>query len=124
MTSDSGSRLPDAPRADFSMPKVLHVQIRATRVEAPRLRNFTSSLPAGDDAVELIVETEQPIPIRALGPALYVGDTAVTEVTEVAPRTYRFVAPTSRGLERDAPIGLGWTGQRPTETESAFRYRL
>lgn len=125
MTSDSGERLPDLPRADFSMPKVLDIQIRATKFETPRLRNFASSLSSSDDAVEFIVTTDGPIPIRALGPALYVGETAVTEVTEVGPNTYRFVAPTREGLERDAPISLSWTGQLPTDRERAiFRYRL
>lgn len=125
MSSDAGNRLPHPPRADFSMPKVLDIQIRATKFEAPRLRNFTSSLPSSDDAVEFIVKTDGPIPGRALGPALYVGEMAVIEVTEVAPNTYRFVAPVREGLKRDAPISLSWTGQLPTNVKNAaFRYRL
>lgn len=125
MSSDSGKRLPDLPRADFSMPKVLDIQIRATQFEAPRLRNFASSLSSNDDAVEFIVKTDGPIPIRALGPVLYVGETEVTEVTEVGPNTYRFVAPARERLTQDAAISLSWTGQLPTEREhAAFRYRL
>ena len=125
MSSDAGERLPDPPRADFSLPKVLDIQIRATTFEAPRLRNFTSSLPSSGDAVEFIVKTDGPIPIRALGPALYVGETPVTEVTEIGPNTYRFVALTRKDLKQDAPIRLSWTGQPPTERKrAAFRYRL
>jgi hypothetical protein len=125
MSNDAGDRLPDLPRADFSMPKVLDIQIRPTKFEAPRLRNFTSSLPSGGDAVEFIVKTDGPIPGRALGPALYVGKTPIIEVTEIGPNTYRFVAPTREGLRRNAPISLSWTGQRPTDVKSAaFRYRL
>jgi hypothetical protein len=106
------------------MPKVVDVQIRAVEFEAPRHRNFTSSLTSGD-GVEFIVKTDGPIPGRALGPALYVGETPVTEVTEVGPNTYRFVAPSRERLTRDAAISLSWTGQRPTDVESAaFRYRL
>jgi hypothetical protein len=124
MTSDSGARRPDLPRADLSMPNVLDIQTRATTFEAPRLRNFASSLASSDDAVEFIVKTDGPIPIRALGPALYVGETPVTEVTEVGPNTYRFVAPTRDGLKQDAPISLSWTGQFPIDAESSpFRYR-
>ena len=125
MSSDGGERLPDLPRPDLSMPKVLDIQIRATKFEPPRLRNFASSLSSSDDAVEFIVKTDGPIPIRALGPVIYAGETAVTEVTEVGPNTYRFVAPTREGLRQDAPISLGWTGQRPRDAQSAaFRYRL
>jgi hypothetical protein len=125
MRSDSGERLPDTPRPDFKLPRVLDVQIRATKFEAPRLRNFTSSLPSSTDAVEFIVKTDGPIPIRALGPALYVGETVVMEVTEIGPNTYRFVAPTRKGLTLDAPISLSWTGQPPADVKGAtFRYRL
>ena len=125
MSSDTGERLPDPPRADFSMPKVIDIQIRATKFEASRLRNFTSSLSSSDDAAEFVVKTDGPIPIRALGPVLYVGETPVTEVTEVGPNTYRFVAPARRELKRDTPIHLGWTGQPITESErTAFRYQL
>jgi hypothetical protein len=106
MTSDSGERLPDAPRADFSMPNVLDIEMKATTFDAPRLRNFDSSLPSAEDAVEFIVKTDRPIPIRALGPALYVGETPVTEVTEIGPNTYRFVAPRrEHRLDGTAPYG-------------------
>src|SRR4051812_43045800 len=109
---------------DLSMPKMLDVEIRETRFEPRRLRNFASSLPGGSDAVEFIVKTDRPIPIRALGPALYIGETPVTEVTQIRPNTYRFVAPTRKDLKQDAAIRLSWTGQPPTEREStAFRYR-
>ena len=123
-SSDSGERLPDPPRADLSMPKMLDVQIRETTFEPRPLRNFASSLPSGGDAVEFIVKTDAPIPIRALGPALYVGETPVTEVTQIGPNTYRFVAPSRQTLQGDAAIRLGWTGQTPTAEQSAFRYQL
>ena len=125
MSGDAGERLPDAPRVELSMPRVLNVRLRETTFERRPTRNFASSLPSGGDAVEFVVETDGPIPIRALGPALYVGETPVTEVTEIGPNTYRFVAPTRKGLERDAAIRLSWTGEPPGEREgAAFRYRL
>jgi len=124
MSSDAGGRLPNPPRADFTLPKVVDIQMRAVKFEAPRHRNFTSSLSSGD-GVEFIVKTDGPIPGRALGPALYVGETPVTEMTEAGPNIYRFVAPSRERLTQDAPIILSWTGQRPTDSKSAaFRYRL
>jgi hypothetical protein len=125
MSNDSGERLPEPPRPDFKMPNVLDIEMRAVEFERPRHRNFTSSLPSEGEAVELIVKTDRPIPIRALGPVLYVGGTPVTEVTEIGPNTYRFVAPARESLRRDAPIRLGWTGQPPRDVEdAAFRFRL
>ena len=125
MSSDAGERMPDRQRVDFSLPTVLDVQIRATRFEPPRLNNFISALFRSGEAVEFVVRTDGPIPIRALGPALYVGETPVTEVTQVGPNTYRFVALTRQGLRQGAPIRLGWTGQGPGATrDTDFRFRL
>jgi hypothetical protein len=125
MSSDSGEQLPRPPGPNFDMPKVLDIQIRATRYEAPRPRNFVSSLPSSDEAVEFIVTTDGPIPSRALGPALYVGEAPVTEVAQIGPNTYRFVALTRKGLRPDATIRLSWTGQLPMEDDSTrFRYKL
>jgi len=88
------------------------------------LRGFVSSLRSGD-AVEFIVTTDGPIPGRAVGPALYVGDVVVTEVTTVGPNTYRFVTLALKRLKTNAPIVLSWTGQRPRDSkDAAFRYTL
>jgi hypothetical protein len=125
MSSDAGERLPEAPRSNFTLPRVLDIQIRATKFEPPRHRNFASALPAGDDAVEFIVKTDGSIPVRALGPALHVGNTVVTEATEIGPNTYRFVATTRAGLVRGAPIRLTWTGQPlGGAQDTGFRYQL
>ena len=73
MSDDSGARLRGPRQTRFRLPKVIDIEIRRTRFEAPGHRNFESSLPSRDDAVEFIVRTDLPIPVRALGPALYVG---------------------------------------------------
>jgi hypothetical protein len=113
-----------APKRHFTLPKVLDIKIRATKFEAPRHRHFVSSLRSGD-AVEFIVTTDGPIPGRAVGPALYVGDVIVTEVTTVGPNTYRFVTLALKRLKTNAPIVLSWTGQRPRDSkDAAFRYTL
>src|SRR5690242_6985754 len=113
MTSDSGARAPEPPRADLSMPGVVDIRIRRTTFTPRPLRHFASSLPASDDAIEFIVATDGPIPVRALGAALYVGGVPVTEVEEIGKNTYRFIAPERGNLARDAAIHLGWTGQPP-----------
>ena len=125
MSIDSGKRLPDPPRADFTLPNVVDIQIQATTFDPRKPRNFAPTLASSKDAVEFIVKTDGPIPIRALGPALYVGTTPVTEVTEIAENTYRFVAMTKADLKQDAEIYLGWTGKAPGgAVKTAFQYRL
>jgi len=125
MSGDPGERLPSRPRVDFALPRVVDIRIQATEFEPPRLSNFDSALSRTGDAVELVVTTDGPIPIRALGPALFIGETPVTEVTEVETNTYRFVATTREGLRDGAPISLGWTGQRSAEAkDTEFRFEL
>ncbi|WP_165067074.1 hypothetical protein [Paludisphaera rhizosphaerae] len=124
MSTDSGQRLPDPPRAETAMPNVIDVKTRTIKYEPRKPRNFKSAIAASNDAVEFVVKTDAPIPIRALGPALYVGGTCLTEVSEVGPNTYRFVAPARDALKKDAAIQLGWTGQPPASKAAAkFRYR-
>lgn len=125
MSSDAGERRADRQRVDFSLPSVLDIQIRTTRFAPPRLTNFVSALFSGGEAVEFVVRTDGPIPVRALGPALYVGETPVTEVTQVGANTYRFIAPTPQDLRQGAPISLGWSGQGPDSArDTAFRFRF
>jgi hypothetical protein len=125
MSTDSGKRVAAAPRPDFSLPKVIDIAMRPTVFHARPLRNFASSMPDSQDAVEFIVKTDSPIPARALGPALYIADVPVTEMSEIGDRTYRFVALTGREMALDAEIFLGWTGQPPgTRVPTGFRYRL
>jgi hypothetical protein len=115
--SDPGHRVPDPPRYEFVMPAVRDVRIEAAKMEGPRLRNFRSSLPVGIDTFAIVVTTEGPIPTRAEGPALFIGDAMVAEVTEVGPNTYRFVAHAPAELKRGAPIRLGWTGEGPADRD-------
>lgn len=122
MTTDEGGRLPDPPGHGFVLPNILKVEIRAIHFEAPKHRNFSSALRDSRDAVEFVVDTDGPIPVRSLGPVLYVGEVPIMEVSEVGPNRYRFVAMTRKNLKEDTTIRLGWTGQPPAERRE-FRYR-
>jgi hypothetical protein len=124
MTGDSGRRVPGRRGLPFRLPRVLEIEVRKSEVGPKELRNFKSALVLRDDAVDIVVRTDRPIPSRALGPALFVGSTALTEVDEVAPNTYRFTNFGHQELSEDAEIRLGWTGQAPVEApRSKFRYR-
>lgn len=116
--TDPGHRLPEPPPFEYVMPAMRDVQISAVKAEPRALRNFATALPSGGETFAFVVTTEKPIPVRALGPVLYVGQTALTEVTEVGPQTYRFLAHRPQDLERGTPIHLGWSGQKLTESEA------
>ena len=124
MIGDAGDRLPEPPRIEFVMPRMVDVQVQPTKLEPRAPRNFTSAVPGGGEGFAFTVRTDGPIPIRALGPTLYVGGVAVTEVTQIGPNTYRFVAPAQPELKRGATIHLGWTGQPAASGEGAeFRFQ-
>lgn len=110
MTSDPGAReRRRRPRLD--LPRPLSVTARLTRFEPPERRNFESSLPQLPRTVEFLVETDAPIPVRALSPVLYVGDVPVTEVVADDDTHYRFIALQPTSLRRGEPVTLGWSGQ-------------
>ena len=75
-----------------------------------------------DAAIEFTVTTDGPFPVRALGPALYVGQTAVIESEQVEGERYRFLAFEPDALEEGAPIALGWSARSTDRRETRFRF--
>src|SRR5215211_2756304 len=114
MTSDPGAS-DRGPKPNYDLPRVISVAAHSTRFEPPTRRNFTSELPVLESTVEFLVETEAPIPIRALAPVIYVGETAVTEVFADDDTHYRFVAMRPEELRVGEPVTLGWSGARAEE---------
>lgn len=110
MTSDPGAA-ERRRRPRFDLPRPLSVTARLTRFEPQERRNFESSLPRLPRTVEFLVETDAPIPVRALSPVLYVGDVAVTEVVADDDTHYRFIALQPASLRQGEPVTLGWSGQ-------------
>ena len=125
MPNDSTSREPAAPRPNWQLPKVRNIQIRRVPYLPKRRRNFQSALSDYKEALEFLVETDGPIPTRALGPALYVGDMPVTEGQVIKENVYRFIAFEIAKLPLDAPITLGWAGGGDKSIQTTrFRFRL
>ena len=123
MSSDQGHEEPRAPRPDLALPRIVSTSSRLIRFE-PTRRNFPSALSEVGETVEIAVVTDAPIPIRALGPVLYVGDIPFTEVQADDDTHYRFVAVRPGGLLDGAPITLAWSGNPLTqrvETDQTFQ---
>ena len=118
MTTDPGEFERPGRGPGFELPDVVSVRIRRVRHERPARRNFRSALPAVDNAVEVLVETTAPIPIRALGPVLWVGDTPLTEATADDETHYRFLGLQPHRLTANAPLRLGWSGQPPADSRA------
>ena len=123
MFTDASQKLPDPSVPNLELPEVLDIQIRRIPFKAPKLRNFESKLSKYTEAVEFLVRTGGPIPVRALGPALYIGDVPVIDETKVEDTLYRFLAFEIDALEPGAPISWGWM-KDPKELwkSTGFRY--
>jgi hypothetical protein len=101
------------------------MRIQRIPFQAPRLENFTSRLAQYAEAIEFIVELDGPIPTRALGPALYIGDIEVHESERLNDTTWRFLAFDSDRLQIGAPISWGWMADPPQlRIPTQFRYEV
>ena len=127
MPNDSSSPLPAGPRPDWRLPSVVDIKIRRVRFEPHKHKHFKSALARFKKAVEFRVTTSGPVPARALGPALFVGDTEVAESELVGndATTLRFLSFFPKTLRAGAPISWGWMGSGRKERQTtSFRYDL
>src|SRR5947208_2146743 len=113
MANDSGTpqHLPHFVNLS-KLPEVVSLEIRRRHFDRPRRVTKKGIDHFVREAVEFEVRVSEAFPIRALGPALWVGDEALTSA-EVEGLTYHFFAFEPDKLEPDAPISLGWSS--PTE---------
>ena len=122
--SDSQRPEPREPeRAIDFLPEILAVESALRTYRKPRFRTRASELVEVDKAVEITVETAEPIPERALGPVLRIGRIEVTESERVGDNRYRFYAYDFDKLKAGTPIRLGWLGQ-PRPRDTGFRFTL
>lgn len=125
MSTDAGS--PIAPRSPFKLrlPTILKLTIRRIRYQAPELRYFKSSLSRYDEAIEFIVETDQAVPTRAYGPALFIGNVEVNNSELIAENTWRFLHFEPKTLKPGAPISWGWMKDpKKRRIRTDFRYEV
>jgi hypothetical protein len=118
MSSDAGS--PIAPRkpSAVDLPRIRELRIRRIPFEPPKLEHFKSSLARHKEAVEFIVETEGEVPVRAYGPALFVGDVEVNQSERMGKTTWRLLAFEPERLKSGAPISWGWMKDPPAARQA------
>jgi hypothetical protein len=76
------------------------------------------------DVIEIDVETDADFAIAGTGPALIVGKTAILESERIGERRYRFFAPGSLSLQRNASTSLGIGGSGAPVATRRARVRL
>ena len=116
MDGDFTSQEVRAPEPDIlRLPEIESVEVVRVRYSEPVQYAEGASRKEAYEAIEFQVTTSTDFPIRALAPALFVGDTAVTESKRVGDRKYLFVSYGRREFEDDAPISVGWFGSGTPE---------
>ena len=116
---------PEASRPGlWHLPELLDVRALRRYFRKPRITYAGLQRVEHETAIELTVTTDAPFPVRALSPALYVGEEAVIDYDPIGAGVYRFFAYNPEQLKEGAPIALGWPGDPEQRRPSSFRYEL
>ena len=102
----------NAQNQNFKLPQIENIEIKLIPYEVPKLRYFKSSFSKYSQAIEFLITTDAPIPVRALSPVLYIGEMPLTEGETIKENSYRFLAFEINELKDNTPIYFGWQGDR------------
>jgi len=124
MSTDSGGRLPEPSSPDlWNLPKISKLQIERVRYSKPRKHIVGGRVVEFYEDVEILVQTNTEIPIRALSPALYIGEVEVAENEHVSKAHYKFFVLDEEKLKDGSMITLGWAGVPGKRAKTKFKYK-
>lgn len=126
MVNDSGPPAQHVQRhvEDLSrLPDILSLQIRRRHFDRPRRVTLKGMDHVISDAIEFEVKVTEAFPVRALGPALWVGNEALTSA-DAEGLTYHFFAFEPDKLKPNAPISLGWSSASERRKQTPYRFTM
>lgn len=124
MASDAAQPEPGGRGVSWHLPQILAVEALRIAYAPPAYHVVAREYRAVSDAVEITIQTDGPIPERALAPVLFVGDEQLTESEPAGVLRYRFFGFEPDRLREGAPLALGWTVANSPRVESGFRFRI
>jgi hypothetical protein len=125
MNSDAGTASRGAPERDiWRLPKVMEVRFRRKRFDPPRRVTSLGVDRMATEAVEVEIVTSEPFMTRALGPVLWIGETALTTAEGVKKNVYRFFSFEPEVLKTGARVTLSWNSPGAPRQETDFHYEL
>ena len=117
-------REPLEPENPLGLPGVTGVEVSRVKFDPPR-RFYSRGLPVEHkQAVQLLVRTTGPLPLRDLTPVIFIGDVQVNEYEQVGPNLYRFLVYNLEKLRPGAQIALGWPFAPEVKVPTDFRFNL
>ena len=106
-------------RSGRRLPQILDVKVQRGERKARAVRHMSvSAATAGvnrADGIEFIVKLSDSLPVRAMAPALFIGDVQVADSEAVDDRTIRFFIPNDSSLKVGEKIYFGWIDDRPED---------
>ncbi len=111
------------PRVNlWRLPRLAALAARRVHLDEPRTYYVGTERRETREIVELLATTSEPLPVRAITPALVVGDTVVPDYEPEGANRYRFVAFEPDQLREGAAVRWGWPGNPERLTETSFRF--
>ena len=108
----------------LGLPGVTGVEVSRVRFDPPK-RFYSRGLPVEHrEAVQLLVRTTRPLPVRDLTPVIFIGDVQVNEYEQVGDNLYRFFVYDLEELRPGAPVALGWPFAPEAKMPTDFRFNL
>lgn len=106
------------------LPGVKSVEVSRVKFDPPK-RFYSRGQPVEHrQAVQLLVRTNGPLPLRDLTPVIFIGDVQINEYEMVGANLYRFFAYDLDKLKPGAPIALGWPFAPEVKIPTDFRFNL
>jgi hypothetical protein len=106
------------------LPAIVSVEASRVRYDPPH-RFYVGAEPVEvSDAVELLVRTAAALPVRAISPVLFIGETVIADYEVVGANLYRFFVFNLERVLPGAPIGIGWPFAPLTARPTNFRFQI
>jgi hypothetical protein len=125
MPFDQGPSIQTTRAPKWDLPEIVDVKVRATPFQPRATRHFSNPLEAVPDAVEIVLTLKYPIPVRAMGPVLYVGGTRLTESETIDEegKALRFWGFDRSKLKAGAPLMMVWDGDEPPKQRQKAKFK-
>jgi hypothetical protein len=128
MPFDQAPPVETARGPDWELPEITDVKIKYARYQPRATRNFSNPIGVVEDAIEIVVSLQSPVPIRAMAPVLWVGGERLTESEGVDKegKQLRFWGFNRAKLRSGAPITISWLNEeqpKARQKRAKFTYR-
>jgi hypothetical protein len=119
-----GSRTPQPEQSNiWQLPGIVNVEAKRVHYDPPKQFWVNRNVLEVRDGLELLVQLTDALPSRAMSPALFVGDTPISDYEIAGHNLYRFFVIDPTALQPGSNIALGWP-QLPNSKMNMSNFRF